>query len=374
MAMTLMGIIGSAAAQETGYQFKDKINIDVTSVKDQHRSGTCWSFASISFLEAELMRVGKGEYDLSEMFLVRNCYSEKAEKYVRMHGKTNFGGGGLAHDMVLVWKKYGLVPEEAYTGMRIGEEGHVHGEMDAILPGYVEQVLKDRNNRVTPVWKKGFDGILDAYLGDYPTDFTYKGKEYTPKSFAVSLEINPDDFVTIGSFSHHPFYEPFILEIPDNWGWNLIENVAIDEMMSVLDNALENGYTVCWDADVSEKGFNWGKGVALIPSESIADLDNLEQGKWSELSDREKQAMFYDFSSPKKEKVITQERRQEWFDNYITTDDHLMHIIGTALDQNGNKSTIPFDLTEESDGTLRLLYLFYYYFVAALTGGLIIID
>lgn len=337
MAIFLISLMGSAAAQESGYDFKDKISIEVTSVKDQHRSGTCWSFASISFLEAELMRVGMGVYDLSEMFLVYNCYSDKVDKYVRMQGKTNFGGGGLAQDLILVWKKYGLVPEEAYSGKVIGEEGHVHGEMDAVLSAYADAVLKNRNRGLTPAWKKGFDGILDAYLGDYPESFSYKGKEYSPQSFAATLKLNPDDYVSIGSFTHHPFYEPFILEIPDNWGWNTIENVPLDEMMSVLDNALEKGYTVCWDADVSEKGFDWVKGVSLIPSERIEDLDNLEQGKWSELSDREKQAMFYDFTSPKKEMEITQELRQKWFDDYTTTDDHLMHITGTAVDADGNK-------------------------------------
>jgi len=337
LGLFLLGLMGSVQAQETGYTFKEKINIDVTSVKDQYRSGTCWSFASVSFLEAELMRVGMGEYDLSEMFLVYNCYSDKVDKYVRMHGKTNFGGGGLAHDLILVWKKYGLVPEEAYSGKVIGEEGHVHGEMDVVLSAYADAVLKNRNRGLSPAWKKGFDGILDAYMGDYPESFSYKGKEYTPQSFAATLKLNPDDYVTIGSFTHHPFYKPFILEIPDNWGWNNIENVPLDEMMSVLDNALEEGYTVCWDADVGEKGFDWIKGVSLIPSERIEDMDNSEQAKWAELSDREKKAMFYDFSSPKKEMNITQEIRQKWFDDYTTTDDHLMHITGTAVDQDGNK-------------------------------------
>lgn len=337
LLMLISGFLGLSFAQNSGYTFTDKIDIKVTSVKDQHRSGTCWSFASISFLEAELLRKGKGTYDLSEMFLVRNCYTEKAIKYVRMHGKTNFGQGGLAHDMILVWKKYGLVPDETYTGMQINEDGHVHGEMDAVLSGYVDEVIKNSNRKLTPVWLQGFDGILDAYLGKYPTSFSYKGEEFTPKSFAASLGLDPDEFVTIGSFTHHPFYKPFILEIPDNWGWNNIDNVKLDEMMSVLDNALENGYTVCWDADVSEKGFDWMNGVALIPSESIEDMDNLEQARWSDLSDREKQAMIYDFSKPKKEKQINQELRQEWFDNYTTTDDHLMHITGTAVDQDGNK-------------------------------------
>jgi len=357
LAIALAGSTMTTIAQQTGYTFTDEITIEVTPVRDQYRSGTCWSYAAISFLEAELIRENKGVYDLSEMFLVRNCFTEKADKFVRMHGKTNFGGGGLAHDLILVWNKYGLVPEEAYDGMTIGEQGPVHGEMEAVLSGYVEQVIKNPNRKLTPVWKKGFEGILDAYLGAYPEKFEYNGKGYTPQSFAASLQMNPGDYVTIGSFTHHPFYEPFILEIPDNWGWNEIDNVQLDELMSVLDHALENGYSVCWDADVGEKGFNWHAGIALLPSENIEDLSNLEQGRWSVMSDRQRQEMFYDFSSPRKEMEITQENRQEWFDNYTTTDDHLMHITGTAIDQDGNK----FYKVKNSWGVGNHIYEGYFY-------------
>lgn len=358
IALLMMAVIAdNAYGQEQGYTFKDKIDIPVTSVKDQHRSGTCWSFASVSFLEAELIRVGKGEYDLSEMFLVRNCYQDKADKYVRMHGKTNFGGGGLAQDLIYVWKKYGLVPEEAYEGEVIGENGHVHGEMDAVLSGYMDAVLKNRNQKLSAGWKKGLNGILDAYLGEYPENFNYKGKQYTPVSFAKSLDINPDDYITVGSFSHHPFYKPFILEIPDNWGWNEINNVPIEEMIDILNNALAEGYTVCWDADMSDKGFDWKRGVALIPEQSIENLSGLERTRWDELSSREKQARMYDFSSPKIEKEITQEWRQENFDNYTTTDDHLMHITGSAIDQDGKT----FYKVKNSWGTGSQIYKGYLY-------------
>jgi bleomycin hydrolase len=270
------------------------------------------------------------------MFLVRKCYEKKAEKYVRMHGKTNFGGGGLAHDMLMVWKADGLVPEEAYSGLNIGEENHIHAEMDAVLQGFVDQVIKNPNRKLTPVWQEAWKGILDAYLGPYPANFTHNGRDYTPGSFAGAFELQPEDYLAIGSFTHHPFYEPFIIEIPDNWGWNTIDNVTLDEMMQVIDHALEEGYTVCWDADVSEKGFDWKNGLALIPEENIEVQDNMERGRWDELSDREKQALFYDFSKPKTEKTITQELRQTDFDNYLTTDDHLMHITGLAVDQDGN--------------------------------------
>ncbi|HKK62230.1 MAG TPA: C1 family peptidase [Bacteroidales bacterium] len=345
------------AQEKSGYTFNDKIDIEVTSVKDQHRSGTCWSFASISFLEAELLRETGKEYDLSEMYLVRNCYIEKADRYVRMHGKTNFGGGGLAHDLLMVWERYGLVTEDAYPGLVIGEDGHVHGEMDGQLRAFVESLIKNRNRKLTPVWDDAFKGILDAYMGPRPTTFNVDGQSYTPREFADNLPLTPGDYVTIGSFTHQPYYEPFILEIPDNWDWNTIENVQLDEMMNVLDNALEDGYTVCWDADVSEKGFKWGSGISLIPEQDIESLDNLEQAKWSELSDNEKQAMLYDFSKPRKEQVITPEIRQKWFDNYITTDDHLMLITGTAVDQNGNK----FYKVKNSWGVGNHIYDGYFY-------------
>lgn len=347
----------SIVAQNAGYTFTDRTDIPVTPVRNQYRSGTCWSFAAISYLEAELLRTGKGEYDLSEMFLVRQCYADKAEKYVRMHGKTNFGGGGLAHDLLMVWKKYGLVPEAAYSGLVIGEDNHIHAEMDAVLSGFVEKVIKNPNRKLTPVWQDAFQGILDAYLGEYPASFTYDGVTYTPETFAGDLGLDPDTYVTIGSFAHHPFYEPFILEIPDNWGWNEIDNVPLQEMMDVIDNALEEGHTVCWDADVSEKGFDWKSGVALIPEENIEVQDNMERQRWDALSSREQQALFYDFSSPKTEKNITQEIRQADFDNYLTTDDHLMHITGMAVDQDGKK----FYKVKNSWGTENHIYDGYLY-------------
>ncbi|MEX2371293.1 MAG: C1 family peptidase, partial [Bacteroidales bacterium] len=201
------------------------------------------------------------------------------------------------------------------------------------------------------------DGILDSYLGNNPESFSYEGSTFSPKSFAASLKLDPNDYVTIGSFTHQPYYEPFILEIPDNWGWNYVDNVTLDELMLVLDNALKKGYTVCWDADVSEKGFRWTEGLALIPSEEDRDLSDLERGRWSELSDRQKEALFYDFSSPKKERNITQELRQQWFDNYLTTDDHLMHIMGTAVDQDGNK----FYKVKNSWGIENHIYQGYFY-------------
>ena len=361
----VLGVIvsSSLAAQEIqkeekqGYHFTIEKSVPATPVKDQHRSGTCWSFASVSFIESELLRTGKGTYDLSEMFFVRQAYLDKAVKYVRMHGTINFGQGGLTHDVMNSWKRDGIVPQSAYTGLRIGDSLPVHGEMSAVLDGYIKQVIRNPNRMLSPVWKEGYQGILDAYLGGEPDTFLYEGTVYTPHSFSEELGLNPEDYVTIGSYTHHPFYRDFILEIPDNWSWGTIKNVPLDEMMEVLDHALENGYTVCWDADVGERGFDWKSGLALLPSEEIGDLSGLERARWDQLSDSEQSALFYDFSTPKAEKEITQEIRQRAFDNYQTTDDHLMHITGLARDQSGNR----FYLVKNSWGTGNHIYKGYMY-------------
>ena len=367
LALMLMGAILSAPSlfgqkkekkqESKGYEFTLEKSIPATSVKDQHRTGTCWSFAATSFIESELIRTGKGEFDLSEMYFVRKAYELKAEKYVRMHGQTNFGNGGLAMDVLFTWKESGMLPNEVYSGLTTGDSLPVHGEMDGVLRGYLDEVIKNRNRTLTPVWKQGFDGILDAYLGPLPENFEYKGSSYNPKSFAESTGLSPDDYVAIGSYTHHPFYENFILEIPDNWLWSPIGNVPLDELMNLLDQALDKGYTVCWDADVGEKSYDWKRGIALMPSKEIEDLTGLERAKWDELSEKEQEALFYDFSTPKKERVITQENRQEMFDNYQTTDDHLMHITGWARDQFGNK----YYLVKNSWGTGNHIYKGYHY-------------
>jgi len=340
-----------------GYEFTMVTSVPATSVKDQHRSGTCWSYAAVSFLEAELLRTDQGELDLSEMFFVRKAYEMKAEKYVRMHGEINFGPGGLAMDVMRIWKDYGAMPNEAYDGVTTKNSLPVHGEMDGVLKAYMDAVIKNRNRELSTAWKVGYMGVLDAYLGAVPTDFTYEGEYFTPESFGKASVLSPDDYVSIGSFTHQPFYGKFLLEIPDNWLWSDIYNVPLDEMMALLDNALEKGYSVCWDADVGERSYDWKKGVALMPSTEIEDLDGLERARWDELSESEQQAMFYDFSTPKKERTITQENRQEMFDNYRTTDDHLMHITGIAKDQAGNK----FYKVKNSWGTGNHIYKGYHY-------------
>ncbi|MDP4183648.1 MAG: C1 family peptidase [Bacteroidota bacterium] len=320
-----------------GFKFTTIKELKTTSVKDQYKSGTCWSFSGLSFMESEMLRMGKPEVNLSEMFVVRHCYYDKAVKDVRLLGSLNFGPGGAFSDILYVWKNYGIVPNDVYNGLTIGEKKPIHGEMDEVLKDFIDGVIKNQNKKVSPVWKTAFDGILDAYLGKLPEKFNYNGKEYTPQSFAKDYcGLNPDDYVMLSSYTHHPFYQKFAIEVPDNWLWGEVYNVPIDELEQVIDNAINTGYTVAWAADVSEKGFATSKkGVAVIPDANGSDLKGAEIAKWEKLTDTEKEAALYKLDAPGAEKTITQEMRQVAFDDYETTDDHGMHIIGIAKDQNG---------------------------------------
>lgn len=323
--------------EEKGYQFTAVKEIPCTPVKDQYRSGTCWSFSGLGFLEAEMLRLGKPEVDLSEMFVVYHAYSDKASKYVRLHGSLNFGAGGAFHDVTNVVKKYGIVPEEVYRGLNYGEEKHVHGELDRMLLDNVKTVVDNPNKKLTNAWHDAFDATLDSYLGKLPEKFTYKGKEYTPQGFATDyVGLNMDDYVEITSYSHHPFYSKFIIEVPDNWSWDEVYNVPLNELEEIIDNSINTGYTVAWAADVSEKGFATSKkGIAVIPVADKANMTDAEIAKWEKLSDKEKDEELYKLGKPGPEKSITQEMRQVDFDDYQTTDDHGMLIVGTAKDQNG---------------------------------------
>ncbi|GET33799.1 aminopeptidase [Prolixibacter bellariivorans] len=325
------------SSKEEGYHFTTVKELPHTSVKDQYRSGTCWAFSGLSFLESEMLRMGKPKVDLSEMYVVYHCYIDKAIKTVRMHGNLNFGPGGAFHDVTYVLKNYGIVPEDVYTGLNYGEKKHVHGEMDDVLKGIVDAVIENKNKKLSTAWEESVTGTLDAYLGDLPTKFEYKGKDYTPKTFANEYcGLNPDDYVEITSFTHHPFYSKFKLEVPDNWEWDEVYNVPLDEMMKIIDNSLNTGYTVAWAADVSEKGFSTSKkGVAVVPDADVKDMTDSELSKWEKLTAKEKKEQLYKLDKPGKEKHITQAMRQEAFDDWQTTDDHGMHIIGLAKDQNG---------------------------------------
>lgn len=327
-----------SVATDTTFVFTDIISLPTTSVKDQNKSGTCWCFAGTSFFEDEIRRLGGDSLDISEMFTVRHCYSDKADKYVRMYGQSNFAPGGSLMDVPYVWKNYGAVPEEVYRGLEYGENKHVHGELDAVLAAYVNAIVKKPNKKLSKAWKKGIEGVLDAYLGELPETFEYKGKTYTPQSYAASLPIKLEDYVALTSFTHHPFYEQFVFEVPDNWLYGQYYNLPLDEFKAVVDNALENGFTLVWAADVSEGGFKWNDGVALMPkAKEETDMNGTELARWVKLSDKERAGKQFEFKGPVEEIEVTQELRQDMFDSQETTDDHGMEIVGVAKDQKGNR-------------------------------------
>lgn len=319
-----------------GFTFTDVKLVKTTPVKDQNKSGTCWSFSGTSFFEDEILRKTGKEMDLSEMWTVRHCYNDKADKYIRMGGTINFAQGGSTLDIGYVIDRYGMVPEEVYRGLEYGEAKHDHSEVAPVLTSFVKSVNGQRKK--STAWKKAFAGILDAYFGELPETFEYEGKTYTPKSFAASLGINLADYIPVTSFTHHPFYEPFAVEVADNWLWEKYHNVPMEEMKAIVDNAIDNGYSVAWAADVSEPGFKWVKGYAVMPKKKTADdLTGTELARWVKLSDREREAEANKIDGPCEEIEVTQELRQQMFDNQETTDDHGMVIVGKAVDQKGNK-------------------------------------
>ncbi len=343
LSMIFLVDVSSSKAQEVKkdkpvYEFTDIKVVNVTPPKDQCRAGTCWSYSTLGFIEAEMLRAGKEAVDLSEPFVFRMAYEDKAEKYVRMHGTMNFGGGGAVNDPIDIIKKYGIVPEEVYKGLNYGTKQHVHGEIENVLKSYLDAVIENKNKKLSTAWYKAYKGILDAYFGVVPEKFKYNGKEYSPKTFAEKVVgINPDDYVYLTSFTHHPFYTQFAIEVQDNWSWHKFYNLPIEELIAVFDNAINKGYTIGWASDVSEKGFSSRNGIAIIPEDDIAEIDGMEINKWEKMTKAEKNNYLYSFNKIVKEKNITQEMRQEAFDNYQTTDDHGMLIMGIAKDQKGNE-------------------------------------
>jgi len=342
LLLSLAAFATSVFAQEEKkdevVQFTTVKELKTTSVKNQNRSSTCWSFSGLGFLEAELLRMGKGEYDLAEMFIVHYNFTDKAEKFVRLHGEGSFGPGGSFYDVLHVLKHRGIVPESEMTGLNYGEELPVHNEIDVIAKAYVDAVIKNRNGKLSPAWMKGYTAVIDAYLGKIPEKFMYNGKEYTPKTFAASLSLNADDYVSLTSYTHHPFYSSFALEIQDNWRWADSYNLPMNELMSVFDNAINTGYTIAWGADVSEKGFT-RTGIATVPDVNLTEMSGSDQARWLGLTPRERDAeIAKSVGNPEVyEKTITQEMRQIAYDNYETTDDHGMVIYGIAKDPSGKK-------------------------------------
>jgi len=300
------------------------------SIKNQCKTGTCWSFATISFLESEILRTNNKKIDLSEMFNVYHIYRQKADSYLRYQGKQQFGPGGLSHDVLLVLDNYGIIPETAYRGLEQENEVHDHGAMDVILEASLKAILDNKLNSQGNNWKKNIDGILEANLGKIPETFEFEGKKYTPATFRDAMSLKSSDYVSITSFNHHPFYSNFILEVPDNWSKGSFYNLPLNELQQTIDNAIDKGYTVSWDADVSEKGFSFDNGVAILPAEGVTK-DQL-------------------FKQVVNEHPVDQKNRQDAFDQFKTTDDHLMHIVGKAKDQNDNI----YYITKNSWGTSNL--------------------
>ncbi|ROT16351.1 C1 family peptidase [Paramuribaculum intestinale] len=347
-AVSFISLLLAMSVSAQTYDFTVTDSVAVTPVKNQASSGTCWCFATASFLESELLRKGKGEHDLSEMFIVRQkLINQLNDNYLR-RGRGNIGQGSLSHTFLNAYNQVGIVPEEVYSGINYDSPRHNHGEMMAMLEAVAGVALKAKKR--SPQYDAMVKSVLDTYLGSLPETFTYRGKTYTPESFAESLGINTSDYVELTSFTHHPYYEAFELEVPDNWEHARQYNLPLDELMDVIDGALRSGYSVCWDGDVSERGFRFANGVAINPD--VRDLSRYsaaDSAVFAPLTEAQRLDSVMTFSRPYPEIVVTPEVRQEGFESFVTTDDHLMHLTGLAKDQNGTK----YYVTKNSWGTDR---------------------
>lgn len=347
LTLALAAVIATGANAE---EKKDSVNKNkpvftvvkenkITSIKDQSRSGTCWAYSTLSFFESEILRNTGKTYDLCENFVASKTYMDRAIASVRMHGDISFSQGGSSYDPLYCAINYGLCPEEAMPapGTPQGDSLNNFDEFFNVMTPYVEGIAKSNSKKLTPAWKKGLQGILDAYLGECPQEFTYEGKKYTPQSFAQSLGLNWDDYVSISSFTHHPFWKPFVVEVQDNWRWKQSYNVPLDDMMRIIDYAVNEGYTIMWGGDVSEDGFTRkGLGIAY-DTKKVQSMAGSDADRWLRLSATEKNQKFDSLGINAPEIVPTQEMRQEAYDNWETTDDHGMHLYGIAKDQNGRE-------------------------------------
>lgn len=338
----------ASGAMAQGYQFTDEVKVPATSVKNQAASGTCWCFATTSFMESELLRMGKGEYDLSEMFIVRQKYiNQMKDNYLR-RGKGNVGQGSLSPTWMHAFEQVGIVPEEVYHGINYDSDRHNHEELASYVESISETAIKLRSN--SPEYQELVNSLFDIYFGKVPEKFTYQGKEYTPKSFAASLGLDMNNYVELTSFTHQPYYQKFDVEVPDNWEHQLMYNLPLDEMMQTMDYALKNGYSVCWDGDVSEKGFSFINGVAINPEVNRVDTySGTDRARFEKMNPNERLEEVYKFEHPYPEVNVTPEIRQKGYETFVTTDDHLMHITGITKDQNGTK----YYITKNSWGTER---------------------
>ena len=336
MSVAVLLLAATTFAQTPGYEFTTIVSHKTTPVKDQASTGTCWCFAASSFMESELLRMGKGEYDLSEMFIVRQKYMNQMEDNYLRRGKGNIGEGSLAHTFKNAYKQVGIVPEEAYSGLINGNTDHNHGVLCRYFKALVDANIASKKR--TPQYYSLIDNLFDTYLGKLPEKFTYKGKEYTPQSFTESLGLNMDNYIELTSFTHKPYYETFSPEVPDNWENQPMYNLPLDELIEAIDYALNKGYTVCWDGDVSEQGFSFKNGIAINPQvEDIKDYSTTDRARFEEMPKYQRLDEVFKFEHPYPEIKVTPEIRQEGYEKFVTTDDHLMHITGIAKDQNGTK-------------------------------------
>ncbi len=333
----------SDAAKER-FNFTTVLNVERTSIKNQGSSGTCWSYSGNSFLESEMIRTGKQPVDLAEIFTARCAYIEKAKNYVRMHGAVSWGDGGELHDVMNMYARYGALPQSVYTGLSYGTSINKFGEMQDALKGMLDGIIKNANGKLTPNWINAFTAALDSYLGKVPDHFDYKGKTYTPQTFAKEVVgLNAADYIEMTSLEDQPFYQKVFLPVPDNWSFDYAYNIQIDDMTAIIDNALKNGYSVGWATDVSEKYFSWKNGVAYVPEKEVEAM-----------TEEEKKNLF---NGPKPERTITADLRQQALDNYTTTDDHGMQIVGLAKDQNGREYYIVKNSWGESNDYKGYLYV-----------------
>ena len=311
----------------------------ITSIKNQSRSGTCWDYSTLSFLEAEILKKTGKTYDLCEAFVANKTYFDRAVQVVRMHGDCQFAQGGSAYDPIYCLKHYGICPEDAMPlpGTLYGDSLNNFNEFFDVMTPYVLSVAKSKTDKLSSQWKVALHGIIDAYLGKCPEKFTYQGKSYTPMSFAQSLEINPDDYVSFTSYTHHPFWTAFAVEVQDNWRNPLSWNLPLDDMMRIIDNAVMNGYTVAWGGDVSEPGFTRDGLAYSIDAKKAQSLSGSDMAHWLKLTKTEKKNVLDSLGCKVPEVTPTQKLRQERFDNWELTDDHGMLIYGIAKDQNGKE-------------------------------------